>query len=261
MSGKRTLRIVSWNVNGIRACARKGFLDWLGQDKPDVLCVQEARVSPEVLEPELRQPTGYHACWNPGSRPGYSGVATFSRVKPDLERTGFGVERFDSEGRIVLTRVAGFDIYNVYFPNGKQSAERLRYKLEFYDWFLEHLVREKRKGRRLVIGGDYNTAHKEIDLAHPRENAKISGFLPEEREWMDRLVAAGFVDTFRLFSDEPGRYTWWSPLTKARERNVGWRIDYWFVGDDVAPLVKDAFILADVMGSDHCPVGITLRTS
>jgi exodeoxyribonuclease-3 len=261
MPRKRTLRVISWNVNGLRAAARKGFLDWLAADRPDVLGVQEARVGPDAVGPELREPEGYRTYWNPGTRPGYSGTVTFTRDEPEEARTVFGVDWFDTEGRVVLTRVAGFDIYNVYFPNGKQGAERLRYKLEFYDWFLEHLVGEKRKGRRLVIGGDYNTAHKEADLAHPRENAKISGFLPEEREWMDRLVAAGFVDTFRLFSDEPGRYTWWSPLTKARERNVGWRIDYWFVGDDVAPLVKDAFILADVMGSDHCPVGITLQRS
>lgn len=258
--GAENLRILSWNVNGIRACARKGFLEWLAQDRPDVLCVQEARVGPDAVPSELREPKGYRACWNPGNRPGYSGTVTYSRAKPDLERTGFGVERFDSEGRVVLTRVERFDIYNVYFPNGKQSAQRLQYKLEFYDWFLDHLVREKRQGRRLVVGGDYNTAHKEIDLAHPKKNAKISGFLPEERAWLDRLVAAGFVDTFRMFSDKPEQYTWWSPLSRARERNVGWRIDYWFVSDKVAPLVRDAFILPDVMGSDHCPVGITLAS-
>ncbi len=252
------LRLISWNVNGIRAAARKGLLEWLARDRPDVFCIQETRSGPETLVPELKEPAGFTAIWNPGQRPGYSGTATFLRQLPEFTALGLGIERFDSEGRLILVRVAGLDIYNIYFPNGKQSPERLRYKLEFCEVLLEHLRRERRRGRRLVVGGDYNTAHKEIDLAHPKANSKVSGFLPEERAWLDRLVAAGFVDTFRMFNNQPGQYTWWSPLTRARERNVGWRIDYWFVSDNVVPMVQDAFILPGVPGSDHCPVGVTL---
>ncbi|MFO7675851.1 MAG: exodeoxyribonuclease III [bacterium] len=253
------MRLLSWNVNGIRAAARKGLLDWLARERPDALCLQEVKARPEQVPGSVREPEGYHAAWNPADRPGYSGVATLQRERPGYVRAGFGDERFDDEGRVLVTEVADVRLYNVYFPNGKQGPERLRYKLGFYDAFLDHLREEKRRRRRLVVCGDYNTAHREIDLAHPRQNERVSGFLPEERAWLNRLVAAGFADTFRLIHPaEPGQYTWWSPLTRARERNVGWRIDYFFVSENLVRRVRDAFILPEVEGSDHCPVGLEL---
>ena len=254
-----SLRLLSWNVNGIRACVRKGFLDWLARDRADIVCLQETKATREQVPESLRDYSGYHVEWNPARRPGYSGVATFSRVKPDAVLRTFGSSRFDDEGRVLVTEQSGFTLYNVYFPNGKQGGERLRYKLDFYESFLRHLDRRREAGARLVVCGDYNTAHKEIDLAHPRENARVSGFLPEERALMDRLVEHGFIDTFRMLHPERGQYTWWSLLTRARERNVGWRIDYFFVSENLADRVEDAFILPEVTGSDHCPVGIVLR--
>ncbi len=254
----RSVRLISWNVNGIRACIRKGFLGWLARDRADVVCLQEIKARPDQVPEALRDHPDYHIDWHPARRPGYSGVATLSREKPRAVRTTFGDSRFDDEGRVLVTGHPGFTLYNVYFPNGKQSGERLRYKLDFYDALLEHLDSRRAKGTRLVVCGDYNTAHREIDLAHPRANAKVSGFLPEERAWIDRLVAHGFVDTFRMSHPEPEQYTWWSPLTRARERNVGWRIDYFFVSDNLQDRVEGAFILPEVMGSDHCPVGIRL---
>ncbi len=186
-------------------------------------------------------------------------MVTYSRAEPATVRVGMGIERFDTEGRVVTADYPGFTLHNVYFPNGKQGQERLRYKLDFYDTFLGLLDRERARGRRIVVAGDFNTAHKEIDLAHPQRNAKTSGFLPEERAWLDRLVAHGFVDTFRMFHPEPEQYTWWTPLTNARARNVGWRIDYFFASENLAPQVRDAFISPEVMGSDHCPVGLVLE--
>jgi exodeoxyribonuclease III len=259
MARSSLLRLASWNVNGIRAAGRKGFVRWLAATRPDVLCLQEAKAKPEQVGPELREPEGYHAFWNPAERPGYSGVVTFSRVEPFSVERGIGVPRFDREGRVVVTRHPGFDLYNVYFPNGKQSPERLAYKMDFCKELLKRLDAERDAGRRLVVCGDYNTAHREIDLAHPKQNARVSGFLPEERAWLDSLVEHGFVDTFRMFHAEPEQYTWWSPLTRARERNVGWRIDCFFVSRDLASQVRNAFISPEVMGSDHCPVGLELQ--
>lgn len=256
-----SVRILCWNVNGVRAASRKGFLDWLREESPDILCIQETKAHPDQLEPELLQPLGYHVSWNHPETRGYSGVATFSKAEPLNVGYGFGVEMFDAEGRVVVTEYADFDLFNVYFPNGKRNEERLMYKLDFYDAFLEHIDALKAQGRRLVVCGDYNTAHKQIDLARPKENEKVSGFLPVEREWMDKLVAQGYVDTFRHFNNEQHQYTWWDLKTRARERNVGWRIDYVFVSENLLPLVSEAFILPGVMGSDHCPLGVVLKTA
>jgi exodeoxyribonuclease-3 len=249
-------KILSWNVNGIRALERKGFLDWLAKESPDILCVQETKVQPDQLSESLKNPEGYEVYWSFADRKGYSGVATFTRETPADVRYGFGIDRFDSEGRIVITDYTDFVLFNIYFPNGKKDAERLQYKMDFYDACLEYLEKLRKDGRKLAICGDYNTAHKEIDLAHPKENSKVSGFLPIEREWMDRLAAHGYVDTFRRFNQEPGQYSWWDQKSRARERNVGWRIDYFFVSDNMVESVTDAFIMQEVEGSDHCPVGI-----
>lgn len=255
-----TIRLVSWNVNGIRAAEKKGFLLWLNETSPDALCLQETKAAPEQLGPALRTPAGYHVYWDYAERKGYSGVSIFSREQPQEVRRGLGIDRFDVEGRVLAARYPSFRLFNVYFPNGKLSQDRLDYKMDFYNAFLSIMVDLQQRGERIVICGDYNTAHEERDLSHPKENAKVSGFLPEEREWMDRLTASGFVDTFRMFNPEGGNYTWWDMKTRARERNIGWRLDYFFVSENMREFVVDAGILSDVMGSDHCPVSLTLRT-
>lgn len=254
-----TLKILSWNVNGLRAVLKKGFLDWLKKESPDILCLQEIKVQLPQLPPELRYPAGYEAYWNPAKRPGYSGVAVYTKQKPLSVKSSFGVPRFDDEGRHLEIEYRDFTLFNIYFPNGKRDGERLRYKLDYYEDVLKRLVKLKKKGRHLVVCGDVNTAHHAIDLARPKENENVSGFLPEERAWMDRLTAAGFLDTFRLFNPDPGHYTWWDVISRARERNVGWRIDYHFISESLRPRLTEAFILPEVMGSDHCPVGIQLN--
>ncbi len=252
------LRILSWNVNGLRAVYKKGFLDWFLAESPDILCLQETKAAEAQVPRELKDVEGYRSYFASAERKGYSGVALYSKVEPETVKTGFGVKRFDSEGRTIVADFGEFVLFNVYFPNGKASAERLEYKLAFYDAFLEHVVALREEGRNVIICGDLNTAHKEIDLARSKENRHVSGFLPEDRAWINRLLASGFVDTFRMFNGDPGQYTWWDYKTRARDRNVGWRLDYFFVSESLRDRVKDAFILSDVMGSDHCPAGIEL---
>ena len=254
------MKILCWNVNGIRAIQKKGFLEWFAKESPDILCVQETKAHPSQLEASLLHPSGYDVYWSAAERKGYSGVATFTKRKPTTVKTGFGVKRFDSEGRILLTEYLDFTLLNIYFPNGKASPERLRYKLDFYEETLRFVEKLKRQGQKVIICGDYNTAHKPIDLSRPRENEKISGFLPEERAWIDKWIEYGQIDIFREFCPLPDHYTWWDMKTMARERNVGWRIDYHFVTKDLMPKVTDAAILSDVPGSDHCPVSLELKT-
>ena len=253
------MRIISWNVNGIRAADRKGFFDWFKQDSPDIFCVQEIKAMPNQFPPHLKNTPEYHVYINSAKRKGYSGVTTYSKIKPTNVKKGLGIDKFDSEGRTLITEFENFILFNIYFPNGKQSQERLDYKLEFYDTFLAYADNLKAEGKNIVVCGDFNTAHKEIDLARPKANEDISGFLPVERAWIDRFIDHGYTDTFRAFNKKPDQYTWWSMRTKARERNVGWRIDYFFVNDEFLPKVKDAFILPEVMGSDHCPIGIEIE--
>lgn len=253
------IRLLSWNVNGLRSVHKKGFLEWFAQERPDVLCLQETKASEDQLPMDLRQVTGYHAYFSSAERKGYSGVALYTRVEPRAVERGFGIPEFDCEGRILIAHYPDFVLLNIYFPNGKLSEERLRYKMRFYDAFLEFADDLTARGRNVVVCGDVNTAHTEIDLARPRENSTVSGFLPEERAWMDRFVGHGFVDTFRMFNREPGHYTWWDTMTRARERNVGWRIDYFFVNEGLTSRVVNATILPEVMSSDHCPVGLELE--
>jgi exodeoxyribonuclease III len=255
----KEIRLLSWNVNGIRAVKTRGFLDWLKKNSPDILCLQETKATPEQLEPELRQPEGYFAFWNHPERKGYGGVATMSRLEPSRTDLKLGNEILDGEGRIILTGYPEFTLLNVYFPNGKKDSTRLKYKMDFYREFLIYADKLKNKGEKLVICGDYNTAHQEIDLARPKANEKISGFLPEERAWLDELVSHGYTDTFRHFHKEPGQYSWWDIKSGARARNVGWRIDYFFISNNLLPNLASAFILPEVTGSDHCPVGIVLE--
>jgi exodeoxyribonuclease-3 len=255
----KEIEILSWNVNGIRAAEKKGFLDWLQQMSPDILCLQETKAQLGEISEELRQPPGYYAYWNFPERKGYSGVVIFSKERPIKVENGFGIKQFDIEGRAIISQYPEFILFNVYFPNGKISEERLKYKMDFYDVFLDFVVPIKARGGKLIICGDFNTAHKEMDLARPKENENVSGFLPMERAWMDKFVTHGFIDTFRHFNKEPEHYTWWSLRTRARERNIGWRLDYFFVTENLLGSVTQASILSDVMGSDHCPVDIRLR--
>ena len=253
-----SLRLLSWNVNGLRAVHKKGFLDWFNSENPDILCLQETKASEEQLVDGLRNPSGYNSYFSCAEKKGYSGVAVYSKNKPVKVEKGFGVKKFDTEGRILVADYEDFVLLNIYYPNGKASPLRLQYKMDFYDAFMKYAEKLRGEGRNLVICGDVNTAHKEIDLAHPKQNVTTSGFLPIEREWMDKFCGCGYVDTFRMFNSEPGQYTWWHVITRARERNVGWRIDYFFVNEEFRDNVKSAFIMPDVMGSDHCPIGISI---
>jgi len=258
-----TLTLLSWNINGIRAVHKKGYLEWLAEADPDILCLQETRAEEAQLPAKLAQPAGYRAVWN-GSRrkKGYSGTALLTRSEPIDVQFGLGIEEFDQEGRTITARYPTFTLINCYFPNGGRDHSRVPFKLAFYDAFLEKCERLRAQGQAVVFCGDVNTSHKEIDLARPKENQNTTGFLPEERAWIDRVVEARYVDTFRDFHpDLAGAYTWWSMPTRARERNIGWRLDYFFVAAEALDRVVDAFIMPEVMGSDHCPVGLRLRVT
>jgi exodeoxyribonuclease-3 len=258
---KKTTRLFSWNVNGIRACGRKGFLDWLTTAKPDVLGLQETRALPEQLEEGLRQPDGYHVHYHPAEKKGYSGVALYSRIEPQsVILGGLSEPRFDDEGRLIIADYGDFLFYTGYFPNGGNDLSRVPYKLDFSEAVLQHAEAQRRAGRSIVICGDVNTAHEEIDLANPKSNKKNTGFLPEEREWVGRFIDHGYVDIFRkTHPDEGSHYTWWSNRKGVRERNVGWRIDYFFISPDLEEKIVAARIHSDVMGSDHCPIELELK--
>lgn len=250
------MTLLSWNVNGIRAITDKGFLDILYKLNPDVISLQETKAEELQIHPLVRNPEGFHAYWNHcQTRKGYSGTALISKNKPSNIQIG----PFDNEGRTIVADYGDFVFLGIYYPNGESSPERLQYKLDFYDTFLNYVLELRSKGRSVVFCGDVNTAHTEIDLARPNENKNTSGFLPIERDWLTKFIDAGFTDTFRhIHPKKTDCYSWWSYRAGARERNVGWRIDYFFISNDLLPKLKDAFILSDVKGSDHCPVGITL---
>ena len=242
------MNIISWNVNGLRAVAKKGFLEWLSDTSPDVLCLQETKAEEVQLPDEVRSPKGYFAYFSHSKgRKGYSGVALYSKTKPDKVEYGIGIERFDDEGRIIIGHFGNVVLLNVYFPNGGGGPVRLAYKLEFYDEFLTYIETLRAQGKHVVFCGDVNTAHHEIDLARPKENAKNTGFLPEERAWIDELVNLGYVDSFRhRYPNKVDAYSYWDMKTHARERNVGWRIDYIFLSPELLPKLQDVGIMADV---------------
>ena len=252
------MKLISWNINGVRAAVKKGLLDWLESEKPDILCLQETKAHKEQLTSEILEEHGYHTYWHSGEKKGYSGVATFSREEPLYVQEGLGIEKYDIEGRVLLTEHENFLLYNIYFPNGQKDEMRLQYKLDFYDDLLPIINEQVESGHNVIVTGDWNTAHHPIDLARPRENVKTSGFMPVEREKLDIYVENGWVDTFRMIHDEGDRYSWWSYRFGARERNVGWRIDYFFVNESMADLCLDADIHHDILGSDHCPVSLLL---
>lgn len=254
------MRLISWNVNGVRAAQRKGFLDWLAQSGADIVGLQETKAHESQLDEVLKQPEGYTSAWHLGERKGYSGVSLFMQNQPKEIITHFGDDNILSqEGRVIMADYEKFKLFNIYFPNGKKNKERLQYKLDFYDAFLQKVQKLIAVGESVIVCGDVNTAHKEIDLARPEANRKVSGFLPEECAWLDKFQEAGLIDTFREFEQGPEHYTWWDMKTRARDRNVGWRIDYFYISEDLRPKLKNAFILKDVMGSDHCPIGIDIE--
>jgi exodeoxyribonuclease-3 len=254
------MRLITWNVNGIRAAERKGFLDWLDKERPDVLCVQETKAHPDQLSPGLLREHGYHVTWASAQKKGYSGVATFSLKPPQEARVGLGLPTFDDEGRLILTRHGDLWLYNGYFPNGQNDHARVPYKLDFYRALRQEISALLEDGQSVIACGDFNTAHTALDLARPKQNKNTTGFLPHERQEFDHWIEAGMVDIFRqLHPEQEGHYTWWSYRQQARQRNVGWRIDYHLISQDLQGRVKDARILKDVMGSDHCPVELTLQ--
>ena len=253
------MHILSWNVNGIRAIEKKGFFEWMRKENPDILCLQETKAHPEQLNENFLKPEGYHAYWAAAEKKGYSGVAIYTKKEPKLVTVGIGVSEFDSEGRTLIADYGDFILFNIYYPNGGAGNKRVPFKMRFYDEFLAKVEKMRKAGKKLIITGDVNTAHTEIDLARPKENVKNTGFLPEERAWVDTFIKCGYVDTFRHFEKGSGHYTWWDYKTAARARDVGWRIDYFFVSENLLPNLKKAFILKNVHGSDHCPVGIELK--
>jgi len=255
------MKLYSWNVNGIRAVQKKGFIDWVSDVQPDVLGVQETKASPEQLDDALKQPDGYTSWWAVSTvKKGYSGVGLYSKIQPNEVKIGLGIEEYDQEGRTVIAEYDDFTFITAYFPNGSSDHSRVPFKLAYYDEFLKYINARRDEGRSIIFCGDLNTAHQEIDLARPKQNTKTTGFMPEEREWLDKYVAAGYVDIFRELNPElEGAYNWWSYRGGARTKNVGWRIDYFFITPDLRDRVETAEIHADVMGSDHCPISLTLK--
>jgi len=259
--GRGEVRVLSWNVNGIRAIAKKGFDKWLDASGAEIVGVQESRATEAQLPPAITEIAGWHRTLVSAKRLGYSGVTTFSKRAPDKVDASLGESRFDDEGRFSSTRYGRLFVFNVYFPNGNgkdRDNSRVPYKLDFTRRVLELAQRKRRAGYRVLVMGDFNTARAAIDLARPKQNVKTSGFLPEERESLDAWADAGWIDAFRHFEPEGGHYTWWSQRGTARERNVGWRIDYVMASPNLRPFLKRAFHLPEVMGSDHCPLGVDL---
>lgn len=251
-------KLVSWNVNGIRAAEKKGFLDWLSATDADLVALQETKAHPDQLSPALLNPPGYQAAWSAAERKGYSGTVTYSRHAPLKVIEGLGEARFDTEGRTLIHEFPSFVFLNIYFPNGGRGMEYVAHKLAFYRRFLTVVQGYMQAGRSVVATGDFNTAYAEIDLARPKENVKTSGFMPEEREGIGEFFSAGLVDTFRHLHPDMVKYSWWDQVTRARERNVGWRLDYFMVSPDLKDRILAADIHDEVMGSDHCPVSLVL---
>ncbi len=254
------MKLYAWNINGLRAVEKKGFLDWLDETSPDILCLQETKARKDQLSSAVLKDHGYYTYFHSAEKAGYSGVATFCRAKPHYVQEGLGINRYDAEGRVLITEHDNFLLYNIYFPNGQKDEKRLQYKLDFYDELLPIINEQVESGMNVIVTGDWNTAHHEIDLARPKDNIKTSGFMPIERERLDTYVENGWVDTFRYFHPEPERYSWWTYRFGARGRNVGWRIDYFFVNEGFVDQLEDADIHDDVMGSDHCPISLSLKS-
>ncbi len=254
------MKLLSWNVNGLRAFHKKGAFNSIFELDPDIFCLQETKAHPDQLTEEIKAPAGYHAYFDHSKvRKGYSGVAIYSKVKPDKVEDGLGKNDLDQEGRFLAAFYGKMVVITCYFPNGGGGPERLAYKLEYYKEFLKYINNLQKQGYAVIFCGDVNTAHNEIDLARPKENANQTGFLPIEREWLDKVISAGYLDTFRHLHPTEIKYSWWDMKTFARDRNVGWRLDYFFISPDLLPRLKKAEILDNMLGSDHCPVWLELK--
>jgi len=249
------MKILSWNINGIRAAERKNFLKWFKKVNADIVCLQEIKAQEEQIPKDLIKPKGYYSYFNFAEKKGYSGVAVYTKRKPFLVETNLGFKRFDKEGRILKLKYPYFTLINLYFPYGARDKKNLNYKLKAYNHLINYL--KKTEDKNIILTGDFNIAHKEIDLARPRDNKNNIMFTPEERKQIDRIIDLGFTDTFRKFNKKPNNYSWWSYKFNARKRNLGWRLDYIFASKVIIPKLQDAFILSNVFGSDHCPVGVT----
>ncbi len=252
------MKITTWNVNGIRAAIQKNAFDWVKEYQPDVLCLQEIKAKPEQVDTELFASLGYQYHIHSAERPGYSGVATLYKMIPDEAIAGMGSEEFDQEGRVIQFSYPDFELFNIYFPNGGRGLERVQYKLDFYAFLLERCKELMKKGREIILTGDFNTAHREIDLKNPKANEKNTGFLPEERVWIDKYLESGFFDIYRDRFPNEEKYTWWTYRFNARQNNVGWRIDYFLTTEGISRAAQDVIIHSEVEGSDHCPVTLIL---
>ena len=251
------MRLISWNVNGIRAIHRKGLLDFIRKTKADIYCFQETKGGPIEVPQELKRIDDYEIYWYPAQRKGYSGVVSYTNIKPIEIRYGIGDSIFDAEGRVLTLEFNDFYLINTYFPNAQHGLTRLDFKIKFDELFLRY-IEDLRVRKPIIICGDFNVAHKEIDIARPKENIGNPGFTIEERNWMTKLLDHGYIDTFRFLHPDEIKYTWWSYRTRARERNIGWRIDYFIVSNELKNKIKEANILSNIMGSDHCPIELII---
>lgn len=254
----QSLELLSWNVNGIRACINKGFTEWVKERQPQILCIQETKAQANQISFSFDLPE-YHIYWSSAKKKGYSGVATFSKIKPLSISQELGVNEYDSEGRFIQLEFTDFFLINLYFPNSQRELKRLDFKLKFNQIVLDHIEKLRKKNKGIVLCGDFNVAHKEIDLKNPKTNQNNAGFSPQERAFFTELLENGYLDTFREYDQSSEQYTWWTYRYNARVNNIGWRIDYFVINREFRNRLKSAFILKDVMGSDHAPIGITLK--
>ena len=252
----KKLKILSYNVNGIRAAIKKGFVEWLETENPDILCIQETKAQPEQIDSKLFEALGYKCYWYSAQKKGYSGVGIITKIEPDRVETGIGKDPYDAEGRVIRADFGDISLFSAYFPSGTTGDIRQDVKMAFLSDYHSYLNEFKKQRPNIIVSGDFNICHKAIDIHNPKRNKKTSGFLPEEREWVDRFIASGFVDSFRMHNPEPHRYSWWSYRANARAKNLGWRIDYHMVSKSLADKVVGSDILPAVKHSDHCPVTV-----
>lgn len=247
-------KIISYNTNGIRAAVNKGFNEWLKEYTPDILCIQETKIQSGQIDDEIYKKMGYHTYWYSAEKKGYSGTALLTKIKPDSIHYGINIEKYDCEARLIRADYNDITLICVYIPSGTMGGVRQDFKMQFLEDFHAYISNLRKTNKNIIISGDFNICHKPVDINHPEKHKKSSGFLPEEREWMENFFKSGFIDTFRVFSDEPGQYSWWSYRANSRARNLGWRIDYNIISESLKDRLKGAGILSEVYHSDHCPV-------